>query len=80
MTARPRPIESWFVPEPQDEPRVDVQPWARPGRRTRWAYVLHVPGYWAFVSAHSWGSAETARAAGEADLAGFLEAIEERDR
>jgi len=65
--------------EPQVEPRVTVQENShRPGRRARWGYVLHVPGYWPLVSKYRWGSEASARRAGEKDLAGLLDAIEER--
>ena len=56
------------------EPHVTTQPGRPPPRsgRVRYAYVLHVPGYWPMVSPHRYGTEETARTAGEADLAGFL--------
>lgn len=61
-----------------EEPRVTVQGSQRyPGRAMRFAYVLHVPGYWAMVSAYRYGSEAKAMAAGQADLEGFLEAIKE---
>ncbi len=38
------------------------------GRDTRWAYVIHHPGEYPFVSAARWATPEAALAAGELDL------------
>jgi hypothetical protein len=57
-----------------EEPRVTTQagrPSIRSGR-VRFAYVLHLPGEWPYVSAHRYGSEEAARKAGETDLAATL--------
>lgn len=61
-------------PVTRNECRVTTQPGRRSPSdgRTRYAYVLHLPGEWPFVSPHRYGSEETARAAGEADLAATL--------
>jgi hypothetical protein len=38
------------------------------GRAARWAYVIHRPGYWPWVSKHAYGTPEAALRAGEKDL------------
>ena len=38
----------------------------------RWAYVLHLPGEWPYVSVYRYGSEAAARKAGERDLVATL--------
>lgn len=43
--------------------------------RSRWGYVVHIPGHWPFVSSYRFGSEATARRAGDRDLAEYLDAV-----
>ena len=52
------------------------------GRGQRWAYVIHRPGYWPWVSRHAYGTEEAALRAGEKDLEmllGYLATAEEEE-
>ena len=52
-----------------DDRYVTVQRTQRRGHAVRYAYVVHRPRYWPYVSAYRYASAETAERAGLADLA-----------
>ncbi len=54
---------------------VETQQWARTGRKPRFAYVLIIPGEWAWVSDYRYGSAASARKAGMKDA---LDSVEYR--
>jgi hypothetical protein len=46
---------------------VTVQDSGRTDREPRWAYVIHVPGSWPYVSAYRYRTPEGALKAGQAD-------------
>lgn len=51
----------------------------RSDRPQRWAYVIHIPGMWPYVSHHRYHSEESAAAAGERDLSATLVALLEAE-
>lgn len=76
-TARSTPSTGRTAPRP--EYYVTTQ---RTHRGTgRWAYAVHMPGAWPFVSDHRYHTEAAARKAGDRDLAELLDYLaQEEDR